>query len=304
MTTLIKNEETFIIDADFRESYMNREDVLEKVEGLLLLPNTGYATTKQVAEFYKVDRLTLNKVIERNKNELIEDGMCYKRYGEVTNEVNRQDVNLLSMGVSYRGTNVFPRRAILRVGMLLRDSKIAKEVRTQLLNIEEKATEEVKVADINEEQMLQMAVGQAFASHDINALLQASGRLMEFKNRHIIEMENKIKEQKTLIQTLAKEEVQYKEPGKLLLKLVRHYSIFVHGTIRTNRGWIDLRCHLVNKLEKGINLKSRRTNARKTNPRASYISVIHPEEFKIIIPAMVGICESEGVDVSDIMKDA
>lgn len=292
MTTIIKNEETFIIDANVRESHMNRVNVLEKVKGLLLLPNVGYATTKQVAEFYEVDRVTLNKVMERNKNELIEDGMCHKRYGEVTNEVNRQDVNLLSMGVSYRGTSVFPRRAILRVGMLLRDSEIAKEVRTQLLNTEEKTTKELKAADINEEQSLQMAVGQA------------TEKLIEFKKRHIAEVEVKIQEQKAIIKTLAKEEVQYKDPSKLLLNLVRHYSIVVHGNISTNKGWIDLRRHLVNKLEKGINLKSRRTNARRDNPRASYISAIRPEEFKIIIPAMVGICASSDVDVSDIMKDA
>lgn len=62
--------------------------------------------------------------------------------------------------------------------------------------------------------------------------------------------------------------------------------------------------HLVNKLEKGMNLKSRRTKERRGNPWVAYISVIRPEEIKIIIPAMVGICMSSGVDVSDILKDA
>ena len=82
--------------------------------------------------------------------------------------------------------------------MLLRDSAIAKEVCTQLLNIEEKTTQEVKVADINEEQTLQMAVGQAFMSGDINALAQAATSLMAFKNRHIAEIETKLEEQKRL----------------------------------------------------------------------------------------------------------
>ncbi|MDM5237552.1 hypothetical protein QUF83_15710 [Bacillus cereus] len=206
--------------------------------------------------------------------------------------------------ITYGENGLFPRRAILRVGMLLRDSEIAKEVPTQLLHIEEKATSEAKVADIDEEIQLQMAVRQALMTGDINALAHASEKLIEFKKRHIAEVEVKIQEQKAIIKTLAKEEVQYKDPGKLLLNLVRHYSIVVHGNISTNKGWIDLRRHLVNKLEKGINLKSRRTNARRSNPRASYISVIRPEEFKIIIPAIVGICTSGGVDVSDIVKDA
>ncbi|HDR7624025.1 MULTISPECIES: hypothetical protein [Bacillus] len=190
------------------------------------------------------------------------------------------------------------------LGMLLRDSEIAKEVRTQLLNIEEKASDEVKVGDIEEETQLQKAVVQAFASRDINTLLQASGRLMEFKNRHITEMENKLEGQQMVINVLAKEEVYYKDPRTLLRKLVNHYSGVVYGTISTNKGWIDLRRHLVNKLENGINLKSRRTIARETNARSSYTSVIKEKEFQIIIPAMVGMCKSRGVNVSDIMIDA
>ena len=39
------------------------------------------------------------------------------------------------------GIILFPKRAILRMGMLLRDSEVAKEVRTQLLNITEKVIE-------------------------------------------------------------------------------------------------------------------------------------------------------------------
>ncbi|MEN6656610.1 MULTISPECIES: hypothetical protein [Bacillus] len=53
-----------------------------------------------------------------------------------------------------------------------------------------------------------------------------------------------------------------------------------------------------------MNSKSRRTKERRGNPWVAYISVIRPEEIKIIIPAMVGICMSSGVDVSDILKDA
>ncbi|MGR5977166.1 hypothetical protein ACT7DE_29865 [Bacillus paranthracis] len=172
------------------------------------------------------------------------------------------------------------------------------------MNIEERTSDEIKVADISEEQALQIAVGKALMTGNINGLAYASEKLIEFKNRRITEMENKLQEQKMVINVLAKEEVYYKDPRTLLRKLVNHYSGVVYGTISTNKGWIDLRRHLVNKLEKGINLKSRRTNARRNNPRASYISVIHPEEFKIIIPAMVGICVGSGVDVSDIMKDA
>ncbi|MDR4163684.1 hypothetical protein [Bacillus paranthracis] len=313
MTNLIKNEETFIINSNVRESYMNRVDVLEKVEGLLLLPNIEMATTKQVAEFYEIEDSVIRHVIKENKEELLQDGYKINVGKDLARElishakVERKRGHILingEMRLPYTEVALFPKRAILRVGMLLRDSLVAKEVRTQLLNIEEKTSDEIKVADISEEQALQIAVGKALMTGDINELAHASEKLMEFKNRHITEMENKLQEQQMVIKVLVKEEVQYKNPRTLLRKLVNHYSGVVYGTISTNKGWIDLRRHLVNKLEKGINLKSRRTNARRSNPRASYISVIKKEEFKIIIPAMVGICVGSGVDVSDIMKEA
>ncbi|PGD57715.1 hypothetical protein COM36_31990, partial [Bacillus toyonensis] len=88
---------------------------------------------------------------------------------------------------------------------------------------EEKTTQEVKVADINEEQTLQMAVGQAFMSGDIKALAQAATGLMAFKNRHIAEIETKLEEQKTVIKVLAKEEVAFKTPDKVLQNLTARY---------------------------------------------------------------------------------
>lgn len=48
--------------------------------------------------------------------------------------------------------------------MLLRDSDVAKEVRNQLLNIEEKTSTETKIEDIEEEQKLMLSVGMAVAS--------------------------------------------------------------------------------------------------------------------------------------------
>lgn len=40
-----------------------------------------------------------------------------------------------NFNVTNTGMAIFPKRAILRAGMLLRDSKVAKEVRTKLLDI-------------------------------------------------------------------------------------------------------------------------------------------------------------------------
>ncbi|WP_051588562.1 hypothetical protein [Bacillus sp. UNC437CL72CviS29] len=59
--------------------------------------------------------------------------------------------NGLKLIFANRSNALFPKRAILRVGMLLRDSEVAKEVRNQLLNIEENTSTEIKTYEIDNE---------------------------------------------------------------------------------------------------------------------------------------------------------
>lgn len=147
--------------------HMNRTEVLDRLGGLLLLPNTELATTKQVAEFYGVPSNTLKQTIFRNKEELESNGMRMSSYQEIKEEVSKgYNVYLLSeLGISKRGSYIFSKRAILLVGFMLRDSKVAQEVRNQALNIIENATDEHKTMEITKEKQLLMAI--MFASNEI-----------------------------------------------------------------------------------------------------------------------------------------
>ncbi|MEF8690823.1 UNVERIFIED_CONTAM: Bro-N domain-containing protein [Bacillus cereus] len=126
------------------------------------------ATASQVADFYGVEYEAIKKITHRHKDELELDG--YKSIeGKEIKEILVSDkmsptkieprkghfvvvVNGEEVKVAYRNVALFPKRAILRVGMLLRDSEVAKEVRTQLLNIEEHTATEVKAYEIDYEQ--------------------------------------------------------------------------------------------------------------------------------------------------------
>ncbi|PGU06693.1 hypothetical protein COD21_24520 [Bacillus cereus] len=171
-----------------REKYIERIEVLHRVKGLLLLPQLEMATTRQVATFYGVDRYLINKIIERNHDELKADGLNYHKYSEVAEKVNGQGVNLLLQGVSYRGTYLFPKRAILRIGMLLRDSATAKEVRTQLLNIEKHATNEQRTQEIDKDGLLLLDIIRA---KDPIKQAQAIAAYTEYKDARAKEAEEK-----------------------------------------------------------------------------------------------------------------
>lgn len=196
-------ETQFIDDKVLRDKSVEHYEVLEKVKELLLIPNTKWATQKQVAEYYEVGEKAIETIYSRHRDELESDGVSLKSYKEFLNIQNEgleisyvvgktifSFTNGETLTVPNRGLKVFPRRAILRVGMLLRDSEIAKEVRTQLLNIEEKTSAEIKTEDIEEEQKLMLSVGMAVASGDANAVAIASANLVAFKNRHIEKLQN------------------------------------------------------------------------------------------------------------------
>ncbi|MDA2487551.1 BRO family protein [Bacillus cereus] len=151
-----------------RDNLVNRVEVLERVKNLLLLPELEMATTQQVADFYGVSLDTIKWVVKRNRDELVTDGYntltgkeSSNLYGDklslkkIEAQKGKYVVTLrnnVEVSFSNRSNGFFPKRAILRVGMLLRDSEVAKEVRTQLLNIEEHTATEVKTYEIDYEQ--------------------------------------------------------------------------------------------------------------------------------------------------------
>jgi len=82
----------------------------------------------------------------RHKEELEEDGIFVAKKDKLK-EIKGllQKVGNLDNSIKYAGSlTIFPRRAVLRVGMLLRDSEVAKTVRSYLLNIEETVDNETR----------------------------------------------------------------------------------------------------------------------------------------------------------------
>lgn len=235
------NTEEIIVTKEEREALIERVHVLQKVKDLLLLPNMEMATTKQVAAFYEVSHEAISTVVRRNMEELESDGMYLAKYSEIKEVINGHYDHLLSLGVAKRGTNVFPKRAILRVGMLLRDSEVAKEVRSQLLNIEEKAEEHIKVADIDHETKLHAAIGKAFAEGDWFVYGQAVKDLEEWKMRHVIQDAENYTNIRDLKQSMTMTELCKKHLGSAISAQKANLilsSVGIYKADKMNGSWI------------------------------------------------------------------
>jgi hypothetical protein len=149
-----------------REEYADRIDVLDKVKALSLLPDSTHADLPSVATYYEVGVDAVESAVRRNRDELNENGMRVLRGQEYRDFAT---VNLTDANPNTRSITLFTRRAILNVGQLLRDSEIAKAVRTYLLDIEEIAGPEIRTE----------AVERAELSHAQVRMLKAADGLLD-----------------------------------------------------------------------------------------------------------------------------
>ncbi|MFJ4913374.1 hypothetical protein [Streptomyces sp. NPDC088726] len=125
-----------------RVEQMGRVDALDKVKSLVMLPDGIHVRTEDVARYFEVSTEVVKKVVQRHRAEMEENGLRLLR-GSDLRVFNRDMMSLLGggRGESYPQApaqlTLYTRRTVLNVAMLLRDSDIARCVRTYLLDAEQ-----------------------------------------------------------------------------------------------------------------------------------------------------------------------
>ncbi len=180
----MKTNANLVTNKDLREELIGKVEVLDKVGTLLLLDELDMATVEMVAEYYGVTVEVVKMCVKNNRDEIENDGYSTYKSKDIEDMLSHVSKNILLtrnkanfkvmdeegnviLSGGGRGVALFPKRAILRIGMLLRDSVIAKEVRTQLLNVVEVVKEnndEMLVQEIDKEKQLYMNI--MFATND------------------------------------------------------------------------------------------------------------------------------------------
>ena len=162
------SQEIDLVDnRELRDSLVENEAVFEdsRVKALagFLLPKDFGATTEQVANYFEADLKTIEKLTERNKDELLENGLKVNTGNELT------DIkSVCQIQSRAKALTTFSRRAILNVAMLLRDSQVAKTIRSVLLDATENTTVVKEI--LNQQQ---------FDISQLSPSLQAFGQLFQ-----------------------------------------------------------------------------------------------------------------------------
>ncbi|MEW2129170.1 restriction endonuclease [Streptomyces sp. NPDC005435] len=120
-----------------RSSVLERTDVLDRVKTLALLPDGLHVTTAMVAGYFGVSVEAVRQVKARHREELSQNGMVTLQ-GRDLREFKRDILSRYpgSYPQPRSGLTLYSRRAVLNIAMLLRDSEVARRVRTYLLDME------------------------------------------------------------------------------------------------------------------------------------------------------------------------
>ncbi|MCG7525138.1 hypothetical protein MHW47_11895 [Streptomyces sp. OfavH-34-F] len=125
-----------------RVEQMGRVDALDKVKILVMLPDGIHLRTEDVARYFEVSTRTVRRLTDRHQQELCENGMRVLRGSELR-EFHSDMLSLWggegaeSYPQAATQLRLYTRRTVLNVAMLLRDSDVARCVRTYLLDAEQ-----------------------------------------------------------------------------------------------------------------------------------------------------------------------
>ena len=264
-------ENQLLENKEVRNQVISRVEVLEQVGELLLLPNTELATTEMVARYYVVEVDTIKKIISRNKDELLTNGYRLYKKSEIEEILKGHNVTL-EISVPNRGMNLFSKRAILNIGMLLRDSEIAKELRSRLLDIvhdseEGKGDINAIIEEISEEKQLMLKRIEAEMNGNFDEVCVINAQLFALKNKRIKDLEDEVK-------VITENSLTIKESRKVINRLVRLIAMKDYGNM-FSKAYGDLYSKVNYQL--GINIKARDKKASQ-----SYIDTLTEEEtFKV-----------------------
>lgn len=128
------------------------EDLLSRAKAIVFAAwkGEGIATTEQIADFYEVPSSTIRSIIREgnHRDELNADGLKTLRGKDL-----RDARAIIALPSDTSQALVWNPRAALRLGMFLRDSLVARQVRTLLINI---AVQSVEVQQSQRELELQV----------------------------------------------------------------------------------------------------------------------------------------------------
>lgn len=125
------NETVLLESKTLRDSALDQTEALDRVKALSLLPDGMHVTTAMVATYFAVGTKAIESLVVDHREELEASGYRVLTGTELTSFKEVSGIQSRS-----RALALYPRRVVLNIAMLLRDSEVARQVRKYLLDME------------------------------------------------------------------------------------------------------------------------------------------------------------------------
>ncbi|WP_328720625.1 hypothetical protein OHT52_14840 [Streptomyces sp. NBC_00247] len=176
-----------------RAERMVRVDILDKVKSLVMLPDGIHVRTEDVARYFEVSTEVVKKVTQRHRAEMAENGLLLLRGSEL--RTFHRDMMSLWGGEGEANHPSYPqatarltlytRRTVLNVAMLLRESDIARCVRTYLLDAEGDLRERYDSLDFRVTRIESCLAGVGSALQELGPVLRRMSERFDSLDRKL-----------------------------------------------------------------------------------------------------------------------
>ena len=182
VNTTLKGEMDLVNRRELRDRLVGNEVVFNdkrvKALGAFLLPKDFGATTEQVANYFEVGEECINSLVKDNRTELLSNGLVVNEGKQLKSLKDTCQIQSRAKALT-----TFSRRAILNVAMLLRDSQVAKTIRSVLLDATESKTVVKEIVKQQDSYMIE------------DPIERAKAWIREQEERQALQLENKQQQQ-------------------------------------------------------------------------------------------------------------
>jgi hypothetical protein len=133
-----------------RDNYVFKDSVLERVKVVPVLAGTLEVTVEMAANFYETPIDTIKTILKRHRVEFHEDSETRTLRGHSLAQF-KTEVQGGPLSTGIKALTLISRRGLLRIGMLLTESEVARSVRSYLLNVEQIASKEQRAWSMERE---------------------------------------------------------------------------------------------------------------------------------------------------------
>lgn len=273
------NKSDILIESKtMRDSVADRTDVLDKVKKLKLLPDDINLTIEMAANYYEVGIEAIHSNFKDYRKEFESDGLKILKGEELKKFVMSHKDMANYVSKKTRSLSIFPKRALLRLGMFLKESRVAQSVRDSLLD--------------NEQQNKPQNIIQI--PTELNLLGQISDAIQQ-SFKAMVSIQNELTETKKEVQEAKEETKQLKEE----IDDVRSGLVDVNLPLRTQFNdavrkyarrheleFDDAYNNVYSTLGKQnhVDLKKRLQNRQEKGEKVKMIDIV--EELNLLVPAI------------------